>query len=81
MRKKGIPEVLVAAVTSLYNGARTEVKAETHFSEEFEVNVGVRHGPVLSSQLFAIVVDFAKNEIKVGMLQEILYMDDIVLIA
>ena len=66
---------------SLYNGARTKVKVGTHFSEEFEVNVGVHQRSVLSPLLLAIVVDVATNEIKEGMLQEILYADDIVLIA
>ena len=53
----------------------------THFSEEFEVNVGVHHGSVSSPLLFAIVVNVVTNEIKEGMLQEILHADDIVLIA
>ena len=48
MRKKGIPEVLVTAVMSLYKGARTKVKVGTHFYEEFEVNVVVHQGSVLS---------------------------------
>ena len=81
MRKKGIPEALATAVMSLYKGARTKVKVGTHLSEEFEVNVGVDQGSVLSPMLFAIVVDVITNEIKEGMLQEILYTDDIVLIA
>ena len=59
----------------------TRVKVGTHFSEEFEVNVGVHQGSVLSPLLFAIVVDVVKNGTKEGMLQEILYVDDIVLIA
>ena len=52
-----------------------------YFSEEFEVNVGVHQGSVLSPLLFAIVVDVVTNKIKEGMLQEILYTDVIVLIA
>ena len=41
-------------------------QSESHntFSEEFEVNVGVHQGSVLSSLLFAIVVDVVTNEIK-----------------
>ena len=57
------------------------MKVGTHFSDEFQVNVGVHHGSVLLPLLFAIVVDVVANEIKEGMLQEILYADDIVLIA
>ena len=57
------------------------MNAATHLSEEFEVNVGVHHGSVLSPLLFAIVVDVGTNEIKDGTSQEILYTDDLVLIA
>ena len=57
------------------------MKVGTHFTEEFEVNVGVHQGSVLSPLLFAIVFDLVTNEIKEGMLQEILYADDVVLIA
>ena len=66
---------------SLYEGAKTKQKVEIHLSEEFEVNVGVHHESVLSPLLFAIVNDVATSEIKMGSLQEILYADDIVLIA
>ena len=34
MRKKGIPEALVAAVMSLYKGARTTVNIGKPFTEE-----------------------------------------------
>ena len=81
MRKKGIPEALATAVMSLYKGARTKVKVGIHFSEELEANVGVHQGSILLPLLFAIVVDVVTNEIKEGMLQEILYMEDIDLIA
>ena len=62
----GIPEALVRAVMSLYRGARTKVKVVT---EEFELNVGVHHGSLLSPLLFAIVVHVVTNVIKEGMLQ------------
>ena len=81
MRMKSIPEALVTAVTSLFVGGKTNVKVGTHLSKELEVNVGVHQGSVLSPLLFAIVVDVVTNEIKEGMLQEILCVDDIVLIA
>ena len=81
MRKKGVPESLVKAVIGLYKGANTKVKVGTHFSEELEVNIAVHHIPVLSALLFDIVFDVAKNKIKEGMLQELLYADDIILIA
>ena len=81
MRKKGIPAELVRAVMSLYKGAKTKVKVGRNFSEEFEANVGVHQGSVLSPLLFAIVFDVVTYMIKEGMLQEILYAYDKVLIA
>ena len=35
MRKKGIPEVLVRSVISLYEGAKTRVRGDSELSEEF----------------------------------------------
>ena len=61
MSEKGIPDVLLTAVMSLYKGVRTNVKVGTHFTEEFEVNVGVHQGSVLSPLLFVIVVDVVAN--------------------
>ena len=57
MRKKGLPEILVKAVMSLYEGAETKVRVGSGLSEEFSVKVGVHHGSVLSLLLFAMVVD------------------------
>ena len=68
MRKKGIPETLVRAVISLYKGARIKMKVGTHLSGEFEVNVGVHQGYILSPLLFAIVADVVTNNIKEGTL-------------
>ena len=51
MRKKGIPEVLVRSVVSLYEGARTRVRVDSELSEEF---VGMRQGSVLSP-FFAVL--------------------------
>ena len=47
-RKKGIPEVLVRSVMSLYDGAKTRVRVDFVLSEEFEVKVGMHQGSVLS---------------------------------
>ena len=48
MRKKGISEVIVRAVMSLYDGTKTRVRVGSACSEEFEVKVGVHEGYVLS---------------------------------
>ena len=41
MRKKGLSEVMVLAVMSLYDCAKTGVRVGFAYSEEFEVKVGV----------------------------------------
>ena len=55
--KKGLLEVMVRAVTSLYDGAKTGVKVRSAYLEEFEEKVGVHQGSVLSPLLLAIVVN------------------------
>ena len=57
------------------------MKVGTHLSEEFEVNIGVHQVCVLLLLLFATVIDVVTNKIKEGMLKEVMYADDIVLIA
>ena len=57
MRKKGIPEVLVGSVKSLYEGAKTRITVDSELSEEYEANVGMHQGSVLLPFLFAVVVD------------------------
>ena len=54
MRKRGIPEAMVSAVMSLYEGAKTRVRVRLELSEDF----------VLSPLLFATVVgcDYRKCE-------------------
>ena len=42
---------------SLYESSRTKVRVGSGFSEEFGVRVDVNQGSVLSSLIFAIVVD------------------------
>ena len=48
MRKKDLPEILVRAVMSLYEGAEKKVRVGSGLSEGFFVKVGVHQGSVLS---------------------------------
>ena len=57
MKKKGLSEVMVQAIMSLYDGAKTRMRVGSALSEKFKVKVGVHQGSVLSPPLFAIVVD------------------------
>ena len=76
MRKKGLPEVIVRAVMSLYHGAKTKVREGSELSQEFLVQVGVHQGYVLSSPLvFAITVDVISENAREGLINEILYAD------
>ena len=81
MRKKGLPEILVKAVMSLYEGAETEVRVGSGFSEEFSVKVGVHQGSVLSPLLFAMVIDEVTENARKGWMKQILYADDLVLMG
>ena len=56
MRKKGLSKVMVRALMTWYDGAKTTVRVVFAYSEEFEVKVGVHQGSVLLPLLFAIVV-------------------------
>ena len=77
MRNKGLSEVIVRAVMSLYDGAKTRVKAGSAYSEEFEAKVGVHHGSVLSPLLFTTVVNVITKNARC-VVNELLYADDLV---
>ena len=81
LRKKGVNERLVGAVMQLYEGAKTKVKVGKGMSDAFSVKVGVHQGSVLSPFLFAIVMDVVCGDVMEGLLFEILYADDLVLMA
>ena len=81
LRKKSLPEVLVKAVMSLYEGSRTKVRVGSGLSEEFGVRVGVHQGSVISPLIFASVVDAVTEQARKGLLNEILYADDLVLMS
>ena len=81
LRKKGLSEVIVRAVMSLCNGAKTRVRVGSAYSEEFKVKVGVHQGSVLSPLLFAIVVDVITENARRGVVNELLYADDLVIMS
>ena len=51
MREK----VLDRSVLSLYEGANTKVSMDSELSDEFEAEVGMHQGSMLSPFLFAVV--------------------------
>ena len=79
--KEGLTEVIVRAVMSLYHGAKTNVRVGSELPQEFLVQVGVHQGSVLSPLLFAIAVDVILENAREGLMNKILYANDLVLIS
>ena len=57
------------------------VTAELELSEEFEVKVCVQQGSVLLPLVLAIVVDVVMESVGNGLMNKMLYMDDLVLMS
>ena len=81
MKKKGLPEIIVRAVMSFYHGAKTKVQVGSELSQDILVQVGVHQGSVLSPLLFEIVVHVISENAREGLMNEILYADDLVLMS
>ena len=81
MRKLGVEEWLVLAVMSMYTGAKTVVRTVYGNSSSFEVKVGMHQGSALSPLLFVIVMEAISREFRVALPWELLYADDLVVIA
>ena len=71
---------MVRAVLSLYDGVKTRVRVGSAYSEEFEVKVVVHQGSVLSPLSLAIIVDVITENAR-GVVNELLYADDLVLMS
>ena len=81
MRKKVLPEVIIRAVMSLHQGAKTKARVGSELSEEFMVQVRVHQGSVLSPLLFAIAVNVIWENARDELINEILYADDLVFMS
>jgi hypothetical protein len=81
MRKLGVDEWLVKVVQAMYEGVTTAVKLGEEVSAEFPVKVGLHQGSVLSPLLFIVVLEALSKEFRTGAPWELLYADDLVLIA
>ena len=78
MRKKELQEALVRSVMGMYDGVHTRVRVDSELLEEFVVKVGMHQGSVMSPFIFAVVVYVTKFA-REGLLSELLYADDLVL--
>ena len=81
MHKLGAEEWLIAAVMSMYTGAKTVVRTVYGNSECFEVKVGMHQGSALSPLLFMIVIETISREFRVVLPWALLYADDLVVTA
>ena len=81
MRKLGVDEWLVKLVQAMYTNARCRVRVGDSYSDDFSVKVGVHQGSVLSPLLFIIVLEALSREFRTGCPWELLYADDLVIIA
>ena len=81
MRKLGVEEWIVKMVQGMYSNARSRVRVGDTYSDEFGVKVGVHQGSVLSPLLFIIVLEALSRSFRTGCPFELLYADDLAIIA
>ena len=81
LRKLGVDEWLMRTVMALYTEDCTVVRTDAGLSESFEVKVGFHQGSVQSTLLFAAVMDVVYRETRSGLPSELLYADDLVIMA
>ena len=78
MRVVGVPEWIVI-VQAMCNSAKSKVRMNGSYSDEFKVKVGVHQGSVLSPLLFIIVLEALSREFRTSCPWELLYADDLAL--
>ena len=81
VRKVELDEWIVDLVSAMYNNAKSSVRVNGKLRRDIPVNVGVHQGSVLSPLLFIIVLEALSNSFGTGLPWELLYADDLVLIA
>jgi hypothetical protein len=81
LRTLGVDEWLVTVIKAMYADTSTMVKLKGMVSKGFGVKVGVHQGSVLSPLLFIIVMEALSRTFREGLPMELLYADDLVLVA
>ena len=65
----------------MYDGAKTRLRVGSAYSENLKVKFVVHQGSVLSPLLFAIVVDVITENARRGVVNELWYADDLVIMS
>ena len=81
LRSLGVGEGLVTVIKVMYANTSTMVTLNGGVSGGFGVRVGVHQGSVLSPLLFIIVLEALSRRFRGGLSMELLYADDLVLLA
>jgi hypothetical protein len=81
LRRLGVEGGMIRLIKAMYAGSTTAVKVQGEGTESFEVRVGVHQGSVLSPLLFVMVMEALSRDCREGLPFELLYADDLVLMA
>ena len=65
----------------MYEGAQTVVRTTEGDNKVFNVKVGLHQGSALSPLLFVTVIEMISRELRAGLPLELLYADDLILMA
>ena len=68
-------------VMNLCCRAKTRARVDSELSEEFEANIWIHQGSVLSFYLFSVVVNVVTELACEGVLCELLYAEDLILMT
>ena len=68
-------------VKATYEGAKTSIRMAYGKTKEFAIQVGIHQGSALTPFLFIVVMDTLVNEIKSAIPWELVFADDIALMA
>ena len=79
--KLGVDEWPIRTIMAFYTEACTVARTDAGLSESIEVKVSLHSGSVLSPLLFAAVMDVVSSEARSGLPSELLYADDLVILA
>ena len=81
LRWMGVPEAEVGMVEDRYEKTTARVVVGEGASDEFEVNIGLRQGSVLSPLLFIAVLDLiSRKMVMKDAMKKLLYAEDLTLV-